>query len=82
MKIVFVTPASFLRRIPVYRLGGKLYGHSNAITGPLILGGILKQAGHQVEVYEELNGSVPYKKLLRDTDGFALCHDLYGARGV
>lgn len=54
MKVVFITPASDIRRNPVYRLGNRFYGHSNAITGPLILGHILKQAGHDVEVYEEL----------------------------
>lgn len=70
MKIVFITPAAALRRFPLYRFGGRFYGHPNAITGPLILGTILKQAGHTVEVYEELNGSVNYKKLLRDTDVF------------
>ena len=58
MKIVFVSPAPFLRRIPGYRLGGKAYGQPNSITGPLILGGILKRAGHDVEVYEELNGKL------------------------
>ncbi len=64
MKIVFVTPAPALRRQPVYRLGGKLYGQPNSITGPLILGGILKKAGHDVEVYEELNGRLDMKHLL------------------
>ena len=70
MKIVFITPASGLRRIPLYRWGGKIYGQSNSITGPLILGGILKRAGHDVSVYEELNASVPIKKLMKDTDVF------------
>lgn len=70
MKILFITPASALRRFPPYRLAGKAYGQANSITGPLILGGILKKAGHQVEVYEELNGSVPYKKLM---DADVLC---------
>lgn len=46
MKIVFITPTTTLRRIPFYRWGGKIYGQSNSITGPLILGGILKKAGH------------------------------------
>lgn len=70
MKVVFITPASALRRMHMYRLGGKIYGQSNAITGPLILGHILKDAGHEVCVYEELNGDVDYKKLLKDTDVF------------
>lgn len=70
MKVVFITPTTTLRRFPVYRWGGKIYGQTNSITGPLILGGILKRAGHEVEVYEELNGSVPIKKLLKDTDVF------------
>lgn len=30
MKIVFITPASALRRMRMYRLGGKIYGQSNA----------------------------------------------------
>lgn len=70
MKIVFITPTTGLRRVPLYRAGGHVYGQYNSITGPLILGGILKRAGHEVEVYEELNGSVNYKKLLKDTDVF------------
>lgn len=70
MKIIFITPTTFLRRMPAYRLGGKLYGQPNSITGPLILGGILKRAGHTVEVYEELNGSVNYNKLIPDADIF------------
>lgn len=68
MNITFITPALFFKRNPIYRLGGKFYGHSNAITGPLILGGILKQAGHNVEAYEELNGAIDYKRLLERTD--------------
>lgn len=72
MKIVFITPASTLRRIPVYRWGGKIYGQSNSITGPLILGGICKRAGHQVEVYEELNAGVNIKRLLKGTDVFSI----------
>lgn len=71
MKIVFITSASYLRRLRIYRLGSKLYGHSNAITGPLILGRILKDAGHDVSVYEELNGKVPYEEL-KDADVFCL----------
>lgn len=66
----FITPTTALRRLPAYRLGGKVYGQSNSITGPLILGRILKEAGHDVSVYEELNGSVNYKKLMKDTDVF------------
>ena len=72
MKIVFITPAAGLRRIPMYRWAGKIYGQSNSITGPLILGGIMKKAGHEVEVYEELNAGVPYRKLLKDTDVFCI----------
>ncbi len=72
MKIVFIVPTAALRRIPLYRLGGKIYGQSNSITGPLILGGILKRAGHQVEAYEELNARLPLKRLLKDTDIFCL----------
>ncbi|MGI6053185.1 MAG: B12-binding domain-containing radical SAM protein [Bilifractor sp.] len=72
MKVVFITPTTALRRLPPYRWAGKLYGQSNSITGPLILGGILKRAGHDVSVYEELNGSVPYRRLLADTDVFCI----------
>ncbi|MCD8218742.1 MAG: B12-binding domain-containing radical SAM protein [Clostridiales bacterium] len=72
MHIVFITPASALRRFPVYRLGSRFYGHPNAITGPLILGGILKKAGHTVEVYEELNGKLPLKNCLKKADVFSI----------
>ncbi|MGN0241251.1 MAG: B12-binding domain-containing radical SAM protein [Candidatus Weimeria sp.] len=72
MKVVFITPTTALRRFPPYRFAGKLYGQSNSITGPLILGGILKRAGHDVSVYEELNGSVPYNRLFKDTDVFCI----------
>ena len=70
MNIVFITPAPCLRRIPFYRWGGKIYGQSNSVTGPLILGGILKRGGHHVEVYEELNGGINMRKLLKTTDVF------------
>lgn len=73
MRITFITPTSDLRRLAVYRFGGRFYGQSNSITGPLILGGILKRAGHTVEVYEELNGTADYKKLIPATDVFCLC---------
>lgn len=72
MHIVFITPASDIRRFPLYRLGGKFYGHPNAITGPLILGAILKRAGHSVEVYEELYSGVNLKKLMDRTDVFCI----------
>ena len=72
MNVTFITPAPDIKRNAIYRLGGHLYGHSNPITGPLILGGILKQAGHRVEVYEELNGPVNYLRLLRETDVLCL----------
>ncbi|MCD8365131.1 MAG: B12-binding domain-containing radical SAM protein [Clostridiales bacterium] len=72
MHIVFITPASALRRFPVYRLGSRFYGHPNAITGPLILGGILKRAGHTVEVYEELNGKLPLERCLKKADVFSI----------
>ena len=70
MKIIFITPTTALRRLIVYRIGGRFYGHPNAITGPLILGGILKQAGHEVEVYEELYGSVPMRRCMQEADVF------------
>lgn len=72
MYIVFITPAAALRRFPIYRLASRFYGHSNAITGPLILGGILKKAGHTVEVYEELNGRLPLEKCLKKADLFCI----------
>ena len=72
MKVVFITPTTALRRMAAYRLGGRIYGQTNSITGPLILGGILKRAGHHVSVYEELNGKVPLRALLRNTDIFCL----------
>lgn len=55
MKVILVVPAADCRRNFIYRLGNYVYGPGNAITGPLILGGILKQAGHDVEVYQELD---------------------------
>lgn len=61
VKVVFITPASDIRRNPVYRLGNILYGHMNSITGPLILGHILKDAGHTVEVYEELYKDIDFR---------------------
>lgn len=54
MKVLFITPAADIRRNAIYRIGGAIYGHDNSITGPLILGKILKDAGHYVEVHEEL----------------------------
>lgn len=72
MKIVFIVPTTTLKRVPMYRLGGKIYGQSNSITGPLILGGILKRAGHDVSAYEELNADIHFNKLLKDTDVFCL----------
>ena len=72
MKIVFIVPAAGLRRIPMYRWSGKIYGQTNSITGPLILGGILRRAGYEVEAYEELNANIHFERLLRDTDVFCL----------
>jgi len=54
-----------------YRLANKLYGHPNAITGPLILGHILKAAGHDVEAYEELYTDLDFSKM-KDADVFCL----------
>ena len=72
MQVTFIVPAPYHKRNPVYRLGGKLYGHSNPITGPLILGGIAKRAGHTVECYQELHGSPNYHHLLKVTDVLCL----------
>ena len=71
MKIIFITPASDVRRMKLYRIGNLMYGHPNAVTGPLILGHILKNAGHDVAVYEELYSDIDYSKLL-DADVFCL----------
>jgi radical SAM superfamily enzyme YgiQ (UPF0313 family) len=71
MKVVFITPASDLRRTLFYRIGNHLYGHSNAITGPLILGHILKKAGHEVEVYEELYQDIDFQKI-KNADVFCI----------
>ena len=68
MKIVFIVPASLIRRTLLYRIGGKLYGHTNVITGPLILGTILKQAGHEAEVYEELEKDINFGQICADAD--------------
>lgn len=68
MNIVFLVPTSGLRRFPLYRLCGSFYGHTNSITGPLILGRILREAGHQVSVYEELYTTLNYRKILRGAD--------------
>lgn len=73
LNVVFITPAAALRRFPPYRWGGKVYGQTNSITGPLIMGGILKKAGHHVEVYEELNAGVNYRPLLKKADVLCLC---------
>ena len=72
MNITMIVPTVAIKRNPIYRLGGRLYGYSNAITGPLILGGILRRAGHHVEVYEELQGDPDYRRLLRTTDVLCL----------
>lgn len=61
MRIGFITPAPGLKRLWIYRQGGKLYGQPNSITGPLILGGILHRAHHEVRVYEEYNGRVDFR---------------------
>ncbi|MGI6590523.1 MAG: B12-binding domain-containing radical SAM protein [Eggerthellaceae bacterium] len=70
--MTFVTPAAWLRRLKVYQYGARIYGTPDSITGPLILAAILKQAGHHVEAYEELNGSVPYDELIEKTDVLCL----------
>lgn len=71
MKIVFITPAADIRRNAIYRLGGSFYGRSNSITGPLILGRILKDAGHTVEVYEELYKDLDFDTI-KDADVFCI----------
>jgi len=52
-------------------LGSLIYGPSSAITGPLIIGGILKRAGHEVEVYQEFDGNFnPHYMAHADLIGF------------
>ena len=72
MNVTFVTPAAALRRLDAYRIGSRLYGTRDSITGPLILAGIVREAGHDVEAYEELNGDVDYDRLLEWTDVLCL----------
>lgn len=67
MKVTFIVPAADIRRNKYYRLGGSFYGYDNSITGPLILGRILKNKGHEVEAYEELYVDLDLNSLL-DTD--------------
>jgi radical SAM superfamily enzyme YgiQ (UPF0313 family) len=76
MKIVMITPTTALRRLAAYRWGGKIYGQSNSITGPLILGGILKRAGHDVSVYEELNANIHADRLIADPTVDVFCFSL------
>ncbi|MGI6229377.1 MAG: B12-binding domain-containing radical SAM protein [Tractidigestivibacter sp.] len=72
MFVTFITPAAWLRRLKVYQYGAQVYGTPDSITGPLILAGIVKRAGHHVEAYEELNGSFDYDRLLEKTDVLCL----------
>lgn len=73
MRVVFITPASAVRRTWPYRFGFYIYGHPDAITGPLILGHILKDAGHDVACYEELYRTPNYRKILQGVDVICLC---------
>ncbi|MGI6032698.1 MAG: B12-binding domain-containing radical SAM protein [Coriobacteriales bacterium] len=68
MNIVFITPAPWLKRLPIYRTGSHLYGTRDSITGPLILAGILKRAGHNVVAYEELRGDVDFELMYEWAD--------------
>lgn len=72
MNITFITPASKLRRLKVYQMGQHMYGTRDSITGPLILAGICKEAGHHVEAYEEFNGSFDLEPLIEKTDVLCL----------
>ncbi len=71
MKVVFITPASDICRTFPYRIGSKIYGQRNSITGPLILGRILSEAGHDVSVYEELYADIDYSKIM-DADVYCI----------
>lgn len=64
MKIIFIVPASKIGRNRLYRIGGSFYGRSNSITGPLILEKILKNTGHNVEVYEKLYKDLGFQKMI------------------
>lgn len=71
MKIILVVPTADYRKSFFYRLGSSIYGPSSAITGPLIIGGILKRAGHDVEVYQEFDGNFNPRCMTRaDLVGF------------
>lgn len=67
MNVAFVTPASHLHSSFLYRVGHTIYEPANSITGPLILGRILADAGHSVAVYEELYQKLPFNKI-READ--------------
>lgn len=64
MKIAFVTPASEMRKALPVRIGNTIYTRPNAITGPLILATMLRDRGHDPEVYEELYAGVDLRRLL------------------
>lgn len=65
MYVAFVTPASHLHKSFLYRMGHTIYEPSNSVTGPLILGKILTDAGHSVAVYEELYKKLPLDKIMK-----------------
>jgi len=67
MKINFLVPASKLRTQFAFRVGHLTYGLPNPITGPLILGGMLKKEGHGVKVYEELYRDFNFEEI-NDSD--------------
>ncbi|MGI6217068.1 MAG: B12-binding domain-containing radical SAM protein [Coriobacteriales bacterium] len=72
MRVTFINPAPLFRRLGIYRWGADVYGHPDSITGPLILAGIVSRAGHEVEVYEELNGKFDMDRLIERTDVLCL----------
>ena len=45
MKVIFITPASDLCQSVLYRMGSRSTEKKNCITGPLILGHILRKPG-------------------------------------
>ena len=64
MRIALLTPADDRKRSRSFRLGGWIYGgRPNPQTGPLLLGTVLRDAGHQVAVFEELYRDVDLREL-------------------
>jgi radical SAM superfamily enzyme YgiQ (UPF0313 family) len=72
MRTVFITPTAAIRKTPFYRIANRLYTRPSAVTGPLTLATILKRAGHDAVVYEELFSTFDPLKAARDAEIVAL----------